>query len=427
MQMAHPEATRSQPSIRLPTCATRRQCALPAARGASSAACSSSARQHNASTLSSAFYQHQKALNSFSAAPACNGGGCCSSRTSSLAEQVHAVPSITQSRAQGVDSSVFRRWSCVSFTKLSTVPRDKTVSTSRYALPLTPSSSLIRKVVVFAVHSFSPQPSFELLGSSTSEKTHFFQFPPYRASLGENGRAAAGSLLHVKTEHDGMPEASNEICTSPAPGLPWLSGRVSHFFLLSAVWMWKDRHSNDASDSTEKTPFDWTSTTMSSSDKQLATHTAKRQLRTATTGSSWKPSASRLRTLEVYERNCNACIEFNNILRMWHHHTGPAESQAVARNMSRNRSSHHHLLHRRRLQAFSALTNATFTPLAGCSTISDLKPGKDSFLSSILSYVCKIRVTVYAISVNANCWPMQIRGPPLKGMYLRDAVSLSHV
>lgn len=239
----------------------------------------------------------------------------------------------------------------------------------------------------------------------------------------KNGRAAAGSLLHVKTEHDGMPEASNEICTSPSPASPGCraGSHTSSFSLLFGC----------GKIVTPMTPRIQLQKRCLTGREALLTNswllTAERQLRTATTNSSKKPSASRLRTLEAYERNCNACIEFKNILRTWHRHTGPAESQAVASNTSQNRSSHHHDSHRRRLQAFSALTNATFTPLAGCSTMSDLKPGKDSFLSSILSYVCKIRVTVYAISVNANCWPMQIRGPPLKGMYLRDAVSLSHV
>lgn len=60
MQMAHLEATSSHSSIRLLSWATRRQCTIPAAQGARSAARSSSARHHSASSLSSAFYQHQR-------------------------------------------------------------------------------------------------------------------------------------------------------------------------------------------------------------------------------------------------------------------------------------------------------------------------------------------------------------------------------
>lgn len=40
-----------------------------------------------------------------------------------------------------------------------------------------------------------------------------------------------------------------------------------------------------------------------------------------------------------------------------------------------------------------------------------------SSAASTASKTWKNRVVRYCIWVSANCWPMQIRGPPLKGMY----------
>lgn len=60
---------------------------------------------------------------------------------------------------------------------------------------------------------------------------------------------------------------------------------------------------------------------------------------------------------------------------------------------------------------------ATRISLAGCNTISAWRPGScPSILFSTVSKRWKMRTRVYAISVSANCWPMQILGPPLKGM-----------
>lgn len=40
-----------------------------------------------------------------------------------------------------------------------------------------------------------------------------------------------------------------------------------------------------------------------------------------------------------------------------------------------------------------------------------------SFLDLILSKFCKILNMAKDICVRANCWPMQILGPPLNGVY----------
>lgn len=64
--------------------------------------------------------------------------------------------------------------------------------------------------------------------------------------------------------------------------------------------------------------------------------------------------------------------------------------------------------------------NPTLTPWAGLATISAF-----IFCSSAVQYfemesnLCIILTIVYPISVKANCCPIQILGPPLKGMYVQ--------
>jgi hypothetical protein len=66
-------------------------------------------------------------------------------------------------------------------------------------------------------------------------------------------------------------------------------------------------------------------------------------------------------------------------------------------------------------------TNRTLTSCAGCSTMSACIPGcSPSIKLSIPLKRCNNRTSVYPISVSANCCPMQIRGPPLNGMYVHD-------
>lgn len=65
----------------------------------------------------------------------------------------------------------------------------------------------------------------------------------------------------------------------------------------------------------------------------------------------------------------------------------------------------------------SASQRPTRTPFAGLITISHLQIISPSFqYLSILSNLCRILTTVYPISVKANCCPIQMRGPPLKGI-----------
>ena len=72
-----------------------------------------------------------------------------------------------------------------------------------------------------------------------------------------------------------------------------------------------------------------------------------------------------------------------------------------------------------KLFALAASQKPTRTPFAGDITISLLKTISPSFqYLSIFSNFCSILTTVYPISVNANCCPIQIRGPPLKGRYV---------
>ena len=67
--------------------------------------------------------------------------------------------------------------------------------------------------------------------------------------------------------------------------------------------------------------------------------------------------------------------------------------------------------------ATHARLNATFTPFsdAQVSVIASFS-GSGSRLSSSLNS-CRIRTRTYPDSVRAYCWPRQIRGPPLKGIY----------
>lgn len=70
---------------------------------------------------------------------------------------------------------------------------------------------------------------------------------------------------------------------------------------------------------------------------------------------------------------------------------------------------------------------ATFVPFA----VANVNP-KSSVQGwgsrvSIVSNCCIILVIVYPASVSANCWPMQIRGPPLKGRYAQPGLIFSHL
>ena len=84
---------------------------------------------------------------------------------------------------------------------------------------------------------------------------------------------------------------------------------------------------------------------------------------------------------------------------------------------SKTQSCYVNVADHRLFYIYSTKCSRTLTPSPGLFV--NVKPCFSSprFDPSILSILCMSRTKTYPIVVSANCWPMQMRGPPLKGRY----------